>query len=75
MANGETARKAALGAMLAVWHARVAGGVQSSPQAHCEALLDAAMTGLYGAGGVLAARSSDSPAWTLVADGLDCDVC
>ena len=41
------ARKAALAAMLAVWHDRVAGGVQSSPQAHCEALLDAAMTGLH----------------------------
>ena len=47
MANGETARKAALAAMLAVWHVRVAGGVQSSPQDHCEALLDAAMTGLH----------------------------
>ena len=47
MPDGDnTARKAALAAMLAVWNDRVVGGVQASPQTHCEALLDAALTGL-----------------------------
>ena len=63
MPNGDTARKAALAAMLAVWHVRVAGGVQSSPQAHCEALLDAALTGLN------SVRPSDWPTAAVNVDG------